>query len=237
MTVTPSTLILNALIMTGDKRINGTLSTTEQTYYLARLIAWMASIGLEPLNNYAVTEDSLALTTGTTTYTIGSGGTWNTARPKTILEGFIRDSSSFDSPLRIIDKEAYHSLALKSTGNTYPMFLYYDKDFASSLAKVYFYPAPSASLTAYIYSPKQLQIFTAIDTTMVLPPGYQLFLESNFAILCCAGYREVPATTLKIARESKAAIQKANLPDLHMRLDAAVSGGRGTAGTNVYTGP
>ena len=235
--VNPMSMILSALRMIGEKRAGDTLNSAEQIDYLADLIACMSSWGLEPLNSYAVTVDTKALVAGTASYTIGSGGSIDTTRPKEIIGAFVRDSSSYDAPIRILDEEAYRRLSLKSTGNTYPTDLWYDKAFASGLATVYLYPAPSASLTLHLYSPKQLQTFTGINDTLVLPPGYQLMIESNFAIRCAAGYTKVSEETLKIARESKAAVQRANTPERHMRLDAGVTGSVDIHGSNIYTGP
>jgi hypothetical protein len=92
VTVAVSTLILNALIANGEKVIGGTLTTAEQPYYLGKLNAMLESWSLDRRMCYSVTQESFALTASTGTYTIGSGGAFNTARPTKILNAFVRDS-------------------------------------------------------------------------------------------------------------------------------------------------
>jgi hypothetical protein len=209
---TPSTMVINSLIMLGAKEIGGTLTAAEQTHYLAKLNSMLESWSLERLMCYQVVEESKALTASDGTYTIGSGGDWDTARPTKIVQAWIRDSDNEDTPLKVINADSYNSIPAKTTDGTYPEYLYYDGAFVAGLASIYLYPEPSASLTLYISSWKQLQSFATISTTLVLPPGYQRAIEYNFAIEEAGGLRDVPASVIKIARESKAAIKNVNLP-------------------------
>ena len=211
MATTPTTMIIRALQMIGEKPIGGTLSSGEQTSYLSVLNAMMDSWGLERLMVYQLLQESKALTAGVGSYTIGSGGTFNTTRPNKIVDPcFIRDADSFDSPLMIIDAEQYGSLPVKSTGNTYPEYLFYDSAFVGSLGTIYLYPLPDAGLTLYINSWKQLQSFATISDTVTLPPGYQRAIESNLAIELAPGFTSVSPEVMKIARDSKAAVKRVN---------------------------
>jgi hypothetical protein len=220
---TPSTMVINSLIMLGAKEIGGTLTAAEQTHYLAKLNSMLESWSLERLMCYQVVEESKALTASDGTYTIGSGGDWDTARPTKIVQAWIRDSDNEDTPLKVINADSYNSIPAKTTDGTYPEYLYYDGAFVAGLASIYLYPEPSASLTLYISSWKQLQSFATISTTLVLPPGYQRAIEYNFAIEEAGGLRDVPASVIKIARESKAAIKNVNLPDVFMSLDYGIA--------------
>ena len=221
---TPSTLILNSLIMIGEKSIGGTLTSDEQTHHLARLNAMMESFSLDRLMCYQVVEESKALTSSVGSYTIGSGGAWDTARPTKIASAWIRDSDNIDSPLGIVSAETYNRIADKTLDGSTPDILYYDSAFASSLATIYLWPEPAANLTLYISSWKQLQTFALISTTVALPPGYQEMIESNYAIRAAAGYRTVPAEVVKIARDSKAALMRLNAPEGILRMPAGVGG-------------
>jgi hypothetical protein len=97
MTVVVSTMILNSLIANGEKTIGGSLTTAEQTYYLGKLNAMVESWSLDRRMCYSVKQENFSLTASTGTYTIGVGGTFNTARPTKILNAFIRDSANADS--------------------------------------------------------------------------------------------------------------------------------------------
>lgn len=230
---TPSSMILNALISIGEKAIGDTLTASEQTHYLSRLNSMLESWSLERLMCYQVVEESHALTSSVGTYTIGSGGVWDTTRPNKIVQAFIRDSDSNDTPVQVINAQAYNEIVAKTTTGSNPDLLYYDGAFAAGLATIYLYPEPSSGLTLYISSWKQLQTFAAISTTVVLPPGYQRAIESNFSVEIAGGFLEVPASVTKIARESKSAIKSINSQDCFMKLDAGIARYRGS---NILTG-
>lgn len=224
---TPSTMIINALIMTGEKVIGDTLSAAEQTHYLAKLNAMLESWSLERLMCYQIVQESLALTSSVGSYTIGSGGAFNTTRPTRIVDPcFIRNSSSIDYPVELIDAQAYGLITSKTVDNAIPGYLFYDSAFASSLATIFLYPEPAASLTLYINSWKQLQTFALISTTVTLPPGYQRAIESNFAIESAGGFVNVQPEVIKVAKESKAAIKAVNAPEGILRMDPGVLGRR-----------
>mgnify|MGYP001576475601 CR=1 FL=1 len=222
--VTPSTMILNSLVMLGEKIVGGTLSTAEQTYYLARLNAMLDSWGLERLMCYQIVQESLALTTSTGSYQIGpSSLVWNTAMPTKIVDPcFIRNSDNDDWPLEIIDAVTYGSIIRKTQDGTYPEFLFYER--GPVMGTIYLWPEPSASLTLFINSWKQLGQFQEITTTVLLPLGYQRAIESNFAIEISPGFADPSAAVVKIARDSKAAIKGVNAPAGVLTLDAGVSG-------------
>lgn len=235
---TPSSMIIRSLRLIGEKSVGGTLTTAEQTDYLADLNTMMESWSLERLMCYQVVEESKALTASDGVYTIGSGGDWDTARPNKIVQAFIRNSSNNDYPIEVINADSYNSIVAKSTSGTYPDLLYYDGAFVAGLASIYLYPLPSSGLTLYISSWKQLQTFATISTTLVLPPGYQRAIEYNFAIEVAGGFRNVSNEVIKIARESKAAIKSLNSPDVFMKLDAGIVQNRivRNRGSNILTG-
>lgn len=232
---TASSMIIRALQMTGEKSIGDTLTTAEETAFLSALNAMLESWSTERLYCYQIVQESFSLSTSVGSYTIGSGGTFNTTRPTKIVDPcFIRDSSNYDSPLEIIDAVAYGRIIQKTLDGTYPIYLFYNTAFVSSLGTIFLYPEPSASLTLYINSWRQLTQFATIGETMVLPPGYQRAIESNLCVELSPGYIEVSPAVLKIAQESKAAIKRLNLPSPVMRMDAGVTHGRRAS---ILTGP
>ena len=228
-------MILRALRLIGEKAVAGTLSSDEQTAYLADLNTMMESWSLERLMVYQLLQESKALTASTGSYTIGTGGAFNTTRPTKIVDPcFIRDSDDIDREVTLIDAPTYGRLCNKTLDSTYPQYLFYDGAFASSLGTIYLYPEPAASLTLYINSWKQLQTFALISTTVVLPPGYQRAIEFNLAIELAGGFTNVSQEVAKIARESKAAIKAFNAPAGVLRLPGGVAGhGRASILTGV----
>ncbi len=232
---TVSDMVLRSLRLIGEKGIGGTLTSAEQTAYLADMNTFLESCSLDRLLVYQLLQESLALTTSTGSYTIGSGGAFNTTRPNRIVDPcFIRDSNSIDSPLDIISAETYGRITSKTVDGSTPRYLFYNQAYSSGLGTIYLYPEPSASLTLYINSWKQLQSFSAISDTVTLPPGYRRFIEYNFAIEVAGGFMPVSAEVIKVAKESKAAIAGVNLPEGLLRIDAGVLGGG--RGWDIRTG-
>jgi len=228
-------MILRSLRMTGEKVRGATLDANEQVECLAELNTFMDHCNTVRLLCYSIQQNSFALTASTSTYTIGTNGAFVMTRPVKIVDPcFVRDSSGFDTPVTIINVQSYGEITDKDAGYTVPERLYYDTGYsATSTATIHLYPTPTSDLTLFINSWSQLQNFSSITTEVLMPPGYQLFIESNFAIHLAAGFRPVSAELAKIAKESKAAIMGLNSPELVSRLDiGAVQANR----SSIFTG-
>lgn len=234
MAVTASTMILEALRKNGKKELGASLSTTEQTIYLSLLNAFLEGLSLERLMvPYLVTE-SFSLTSSDGEYTIGPSGDFSTTRPIEIVQAWIRDAEESDTPVGVIGAATYNSFVLKTVDGTYPRYLYYQA--TSPLGVLKLYPEPAASLSLVISSWKPLQNFGGIDVPLHLPPGYQRFIEFNFAIESASANATLPAAVLKGAIDSKAALKRHNLPDTFLQMDAGLVGTH-SAGANIFTGP
>lgn len=239
MTVYVSTMILRSMRMTGEKIRGATLTSNEQTETLYELNSFMDACALERLLCYTVKQDSLALTQGVSSYTIGSGGAFNVTRPTKIVDPcFVRDANNYDSRVEVVGADAYGKIKVKNVGNTYPQALYYNADYgATGLGTIFLYPVPIGGLTLFINSWSQIGTFSSQSQALSLPPGYQLFIESNFAIHLAAGYTNVSPELAKIAKESKAAIKGVNIPDTVARLDYGVLTGYRGSRSSILTGP
>lgn len=194
------------------------------------------SWSIQRLLVYQMAQDSFTVTTAQVSYTIGPAGNVSTTRPTKIDYAFVRDSSNIDTPLEVITEQSvYDGIVMKSTGNTYPYVLFYDGGFVSGLGTLKLYPAPSASLTVFLDSWKQLQQFTSVTQTLSLPPGYQRAIETNLALELAPGTAEITQRVLDNAKEAKAAIKSVNLPAALLQLDAGIVGVRSR--NNIITGP
>ena len=224
---TPSSIILRSLRLIGEKPIGGTLTSDEQKAYLADLNTMLDGWSIERLMVYQLLQETKALTSGTGSYTIGSGGAFDTTRPTKIVNPcFTRDTSNYDRPLTLIDAEAYGNIPLKATTGTYPEYLFYDTAYVSGLGTLKLYPYPGSGLTLYINSWKQLTQFASITETVALPPGYQRAIEFNLAVELAGGFTNVSNEVAKVARESKATLKGFNAPSGVLGMDAGVAGRR-----------
>jgi len=240
MATTALNIISRAASMVGVKIIGQDLSSNEQSDYLALFNDMIESWANDNFLLYHRAEDTKTLTVSTASYTIGSSGDIDTTRPQVIKEAFIRDSSNDDHPIEILPIDQYWDI--RSKGNTgRPFELYYDPDFATGLGKIYLYYTPDTAETLYLESLKELGSFAATSTNVVLPPGYNLALWLNLAILIGRSRgKKITADLMRDAKDAKNALKRRNIHALlkSTRLEVAElnspSAGRGNINTGWY---
>ena len=135
--------------------------------------------GAEKLLVPYLTTETFSLVAGTSSYTIGASGTFNTVRPNRIINAFIRDSSNNDYPLDIISIEEYDALILKTTSTRPHSLLYLPEN---PLGKIKLYPTPSAVESLIIDSWKTLAQLALVSDSFVLPPEYLRAITYNLAV-------------------------------------------------------
>ena len=232
-----STMILNSLVMTGEKTIEvSSLTTAESNYHLSRLNSMIDSWSNDRLLIFALSQTSFALTASQGSYTIGNGGDFNMTRPTRIVDPcFIRDADGNDSELKLIDAQAYGRIVDKDADGTYPVYLFYDYGYsATSTGTLRFWPEPDSGLSTFINTLQPLQTFSAVSSNLLLPPGYQDAIETNYAVRSALGVGPVTPELMALARQTKAAIKTTNLSAPVMRLDYGVTGG---IHSDILTGP
>lgn len=231
-----STMILNSLIMTGEKTIQvSSLTTAEQNYHLSRLNSMLDSWSNERLMIHSLFQSSFALTASDGTYTIGPGADFDMTRPTKIVDPcFTRDADDVDIPLTLIDADTYGRIIDKTIGDTTPGYLFYDYGYsATSTATIKLYPLPESGLTLFINTLQPLLSFSTMSHPLLMPPGYQDAIELNYAVRSALGVAPVSPELERAAIKAKAAIKGQNLPAPISKLDYALGG---YFGTNILTG-
>jgi len=176
---------------------------------------------------YARTLESFPISSGVASYTIGSGGTFNTVRPIKIISSYVR-SGTIDYILETETEENYDAVALKTVGSI-PQYLIYSN--AYPLGTITLYPQPASDYTLFLRSEKQLSTFT-LNQDVELPPGWKRALVHNLAVELGPEYgQQVSAEVFEIAKESKAEIRHAVMTAKPMKWDT----GLGLDG-NIYDG-
>jgi len=192
---------------------------------LNALNAMLDGYATERLMVYQTRQENFTWPAATTSRTIGATGNFATTRPIAIEGGFPRDSGNNAYPYRVIDRDAYDSLLLKSSPAFTPELVFYDPGF--SLGTIYFYGVPSGSLTLFINSRLQFTQVATINTTVSLPPGYKRLIEYNLAVEFAPEFNATVSTEVsRIAVESKRAIKNVNAKPMISQLDAGVAGSR-----------
>jgi len=126
--------------------------------------------------------------TGAGSYTIGSGGTFNTVRPASIRGAYVRDAYNFDNPLKIIDEAKYRDLHLKSIVAV-AGYLWYNPTYP--LGTIYLYPLDGS--TIYLHSLKPLTDPTIITSSIAFPPEYDEAIKFNLALRLAPEYGKEPS--------------------------------------------
>lgn len=242
--MTVSELITASLQDLRVLQVGETVSANDAAYALARLNDWINSLATEGLTVYSQARTTWTISTAAS-YTIGSGGVINCARPTGPMGvtnvGFQDTSVSPTIEYNLgplLTEDAYAGIAQKALTSVYPQAMYYNPTFTSGLGLIYLWPLPtSTTLQGVIYTPVPVAEFAAISDTISLPPGYRRFLRTGLAKEIASAF-DAPLTPdlQQAAMESKADIKRANLRllDLSSGVAGLIFGGAGPH-YNIYS--
>ena len=124
------------------------------------------------------------LTAGKASYTIGTGGDFNTSMPLKITDAFIRDSADVDYPLNIISESEWADIQTKSIIQSVPGALWYSlgaPQQASFLGTINLVPIPAEAYTLYFGEQNAITEFAGLTSTVTFLPVYYAFLMWNLA--------------------------------------------------------
>lgn len=197
-------------IITGAARLIGVvfksevLDSDEANDGLKSLNEMLDSWSNDSLVINAYTTEGFSLT-GAASYTIGTGGNFNTSRPINIIDAIVR-LSNIDYALKIITPEEYQTeIVDKSVTTQIPRYLVYDN--AYPLGNIKIYEVPTSGSTLVLQSNKPLSNLSALTTTVDLPPGWKRALKYNLAIDIAPEYgAEAIQTAQQILPQAKEAL-------------------------------
>ncbi|MCK5616757.1 hypothetical protein KAR91_83620 [Candidatus Pacearchaeota archaeon] len=133
-----------------------------------------------------VDVESFTLTSGTESYTIGSGGDFDTVRPVKINGGYVR-SGGIDIPLQVVGEKKYRGVSQKSQTGDAVTYLWYNPTWgASELGTIYVYPA--AGGTIYLHNLRPLGEPTGLTETVLFPGEYDEPIKWNLALRLAPEY-------------------------------------------------
>lgn len=237
---TAQDMIQDALEMLGVYAPGETMTSADASRGLVRLNNMLDMWSNEALFCFAITEQSALLQVGVSLYTIGTGGTFNMTRPLRLIEGagaaYAQDSTGNNYLIAVVPRDQWNLIGNRSSSQTsnFPNTLFYDPQFP--LGQINVYPTPNAAYTMFWDSYLQLSTFTALTTTVSLPPGYELAIKTNLAVQIKPYWSAAqldPDVRLQ-ASESKAAIKRTNMRSMVSRYDDEIVA-RGRSSYNPYT--
>lgn len=217
-------LITASLKLLGALAPGESLEASEASDGLAAANRMLDSWSNESLVIFDKVREEFVLTAGKQSYTMGTGGDFNTSRPMAIEEALLRVTTVtpiIELPMDVLTVEEWELIRIKALQSTYPLYLYAEPSYP--LATINIYPNPTAANSVVLYSRKPLSQIATLDTALSLPQGYEEALTYNLAIRLAPEYgRAVPDVVGGIAAESKAAIKRTNHRSRFLRVDRSL---------------
>jgi hypothetical protein len=228
-------------IIKGALRLLGVLSAGEEPSAedeadaLSALNGMIDSWNTEGTLVYATTRNEYTLTDGTASYTIGSGGTFNTTRPLRIRNAaVIPVGNSFEYPMDILTSDEWAQIANKDLTGI-PYSLHYRP--LAAQGSVELYVTPDDAHTLVIYEDSHLAQISSASAYLDLAPGYTRALRYNLAVELAPEYnKQVPAAVAAIAILSKSNIARANDEPAVMSCPDLDSSGGGWIDSSAFKG-
>lgn len=219
-------------ILTSSARALGYLGRTESmsaadaTDALACFNRLLDSWSNEELMSYVTLQRSFPLVAGTASYTIGTGGVINSARPSNISTAFLRDSNGLDYPLTVVPRERYDEIAQKTMTSQLPSTLFYSSEYP--LGVIYIYPEPLLAYTVFFNTTTDQVDYSLLTTTISLPVGYERCMILNLALemqtdgFPCLLDDKAYTRLTDNASEAKANIKRVNIKEVLSECDPAI---------------
>jgi len=183
-------------------------TTAEYSDGLVSLNAMLDSWRNDGLMAWATQEESLTLSNGVASYTVGPSGTLDTTRPVEVLGAVVR-VGDYDYPVELLNAEEWLSLPFKTTTAEYPTKAYIS--FTMTTLTVQVYPIPTATNYLRIITRVPIAGFTATSENVSFPPGWEEAIATNLAIAISPEYETQPSAMVgKMAQESLKGIKRVN---------------------------
>ena len=215
-------MIKRARRMLNALGVGQTLQSELANDGLVALNAMLDSWSLDGLMVSSLQSNTFNLTSSQT-YTIGTGGAFNMARPDRIESAFVSSGGS-DYPLDIIDNESWNNISYKDLGGI-PSCLKYEN--SAPLGLISIYPKGNGyTLTLNTFKP--LQSFVNLTDVLVFPRGFERAIASCLAVeIATETGKPVSRELMMTATSSKAAIKRINAEIPIMQSDYPFMNNRG----------
>lgn len=206
---TVATRITRALRLLNEIESGEEPTDDELADGLIALNAMLDSWRNDRLMCYVKQDETLTLSAGDSSYTIGPAGDLVTTRPVEILAAYIVDGTiSYDVTAR--NEAWWAAIPDKTTQSNWPTDFLYRPSMPTATLLVY--PVPDATRTMKLVTRVVAGPFAATTTDVTLPPGWDAAIDFNLAIELAPEYQAVPSpAVIKRAQETLAGIKRANI--------------------------
>lgn len=192
----------------------------------------------ESLAAYVNVLQSFPLVVNQQTYTIGTGGQINTARPLDIIQAFLRDTNNIDYPMEVIPQAVWNDIGQKQITSQIPNTLYYYPSFPLGVINIF--PLPLLNYTVFYTSTLDQVTSSLLTTSVSMPAGYTRAYILNLALeMVTFGFPNMLgdkdyATLVSNASDAKANIKRANIREEWATYDNAIVS-QSYATYNIYS--
>jgi hypothetical protein len=205
---TAANIIERAMRLIHQLPAGGTPTSSEYADGLIALNAMVDSWRNESLMCYAMREESLTLSSGVSSYSIGPSGTLNTTRPVAIENAYILDNG-ISYPVALITPDQYEAIETKTLQADWPEVAWYQPTMPTGT--LFVNPVPNSTRTMKLLTRTPLTSFSATSDTVSLPPGWERALAANLALELAPEFETRPsAEVTNMAMSAKAGIRQAN---------------------------
>lgn len=218
-------LLSDAHIEIGAQDPTEALDNSKASYALRVLNRMIQKWNIDDLMVYSLDRNVFNLTAGKQTYTLGTGGDFNMARPVRVSMVSVLLATGVEIPIHSFSDEEWRGIAVKSTSSIFPTGVWIKGDMP--LNNLSFWPVPQDStVQVVIYNWHQISDFTDFTTVIQFPNGYEEAIVTNLAIALSNSYGIQPAPSLQArAADAKSKIESLNVDPIAVSFD--FTGGRG----------
>ncbi len=200
--------IINAALLNLGEIAAGETPTSEESDDALRVLnnlidSWSA----EQLAIPYLTVDSFSLT-GSESYAIGAGQTFNSARPLSVKAALVKTAGGASAEAEIVSAERWAQIRDRSRTGVFAEVLYYVGGAASGT--IYLSPIPGSG-TLELHSYKELTQFATLATDVTLPAGHARALEWALALDLSPQYGRDPGVVAGPAKQAREAIAQLNV--------------------------
>ena len=192
-----------------------------------------------------VTRSVYSLASGTQSYTIGSGGTFNQDWPQSVeYWSRIPDDDATDPVEQPMGRPAnfaeWQQIRVKTLDAAYPHTMYFDRQFSAGLGNCLFHPIPDnndVDVVLYTFVPSIISLVSG--TTYNLRPGTAMAIKTNLAVELLEGRYKRPGDfsgLYRRAARSKGSLMRNNAIPKEAAIHPNFAIGSRGRSVNIYTG-
>lgn len=224
------TLIKGSLRLFGGIRRGFTPRAEDMNEGLEALNMLLGNLSAEKISLHYRTQESFSVAATAISFTIGSGGDFNTTRPLSVSDVYLRSSEGIDYPLSEMTQEQYNAISDKTVVGL-PTSYWYRPEYP--LGVITFDSKVDTTYTVYLSSYKPLTQIATLTTTISLPDEYLGMLKYNLAPMLAPEYgKEVSQSVMYLANDMKTNVRNLNASN---RVPESVLSMGMSGGYNIFS--